>query len=306
MSNAKVIRTKVAILGGGMAGVISGRTLWQNGISDFLIIEAESVLGGRMKETQFAGYTIELGANWIQGTQNSETGKENPIWTLAQKYKLENTYSNYDDLLTYDQNGWTDYSDVIDEAWTIFDQVVVDAGARESMNLEDLSFSQGQSLRGWTARTPHEQVAEWWTFDFEYGDTPQASSMIEAAVNNNSSFVQWSDASQFVIDRRGFATLVRGEAKQFSTGKNILFNSIVTKVEYSSTSVKITLKDKRIIIADYAICTFSIGVLQYNDVQFVPTFPMWKQEAIFTFKMTTYTKIFLKFPQKFWEDTQFF
>jgi polyamine oxidase len=33
---------------------------------------------------------------------------------------------------------------------------------------------------------------------------------------------------------------------------------------------------------------------------------MWKQEAIFTFKMTTYTKIFLKFPQKFWENTQFF
>jgi hypothetical protein len=60
--SSQVIKTKVAILGGEMAGVIAGRTLSENGISDFLIIEAESVLGGRMKETKCGGYTIELGA----------------------------------------------------------------------------------------------------------------------------------------------------------------------------------------------------------------------------------------------------
>ncbi|CAF3262017.1 unnamed protein product [Rotaria sp. Silwood2] len=61
-----------------------------------------------------------------------------------------------------------------------------------------------------------------------------------------------------------------------------------------------------VIEADYAICTFSIGVLQHNDVQFVPRFPAWKQESIFTFKMATYTKIFLQFSHKFWNNTQFF
>ncbi|CAF4973141.1 unnamed protein product [Rotaria sp. Silwood1] len=289
-----------------MAGVIAARTLSENGITDFLIVEAESVLGGRMKETTFAGYTIELGANWVQGTRNKVTKQENPIWTLAQKYKLKNTYSNYDDLLTYDQNGHVDYLNIVNEAWIKFLQVIADAGVRKTFNLEDLSFAQGQNLAGSMPQTPYEKVADWWNFDFEYADTPAASSMIEAANNNNATFNTWSYENQFVVDPRGFATLVREEAKLFATSQNILYNSIVTKVAYSDSSVNVTLKDGTIILADYAICTFSIGVLQHNDVQFVPRFPAWKQEAIFTIKMVTYTKIFLKFSRKFWKNTQFF
>lgn len=40
---------------------------------------------------------------------------------------------------------------------------------------------------------------------------------------------------------------------------------------------------------------------------FSPAFPEWKQTALSTFQMGTYTKIFLQFPYTFWdEDTQFF
>ncbi|CAF3346173.1 unnamed protein product [Rotaria sp. Silwood2] len=85
LCNARTIKTRIAILGGGMAGVTAARTLAANGITDFLIIEAESVLGGRMKETKFGSYTIKLGANWIQGIQNNKIGKVKPIWTLAKK-----------------------------------------------------------------------------------------------------------------------------------------------------------------------------------------------------------------------------
>ena len=112
--NAESKRTKVAILGRGMAGITAARTLSDNGVTDFLIIEAESVLGGRMKEMTFEGYTIELGANWIHGLRNDKTGKENPIWTLAKKHNLTTVFDDTDDLLTFDQNGWLNYSIVID------------------------------------------------------------------------------------------------------------------------------------------------------------------------------------------------
>ncbi|CAF4383795.1 unnamed protein product [Rotaria sp. Silwood2] len=100
LCGTRVIRTKVAILGSGMAGMAAARTLSENGISDFLIIEAQSTLGGRMKEIKFGGYTIELGPSWIQGIRNNETGEENPIWTLANKHKLMNIYTDYDDLFS--------------------------------------------------------------------------------------------------------------------------------------------------------------------------------------------------------------
>ena len=82
----EVIKTKVAILGGGMSGTIAARTLSQANISDFLLIEARHELGGRMMATEFMGNVVELGANWVQGTTNNVTGDTNPIWDLALKY----------------------------------------------------------------------------------------------------------------------------------------------------------------------------------------------------------------------------
>ena len=303
--NAQVIRTKVAILGGGMAGVTAASVLSKNSVTDFLIIEAEPVLGGRMKETTFGGYTIELGANWIQGVRNEETGEENPLWTLAKKYNLTTMLSDSDDVLTYDQNGWFNYTDVISRAENTLDQVIDDQADRSKSKLEDLSFGQGQRLRGWKPQTPYENVADWWLFDFEYADRPDSTSMQHVWVNTEGTYEQWSHENALVIDGRGFATLAREEAKAFVTSNNTLYNSVVSTVKYTADLVNITLKNGRTILADYAICTFSLGVLQNNDVKFEPPFPAWKQESIFKFKMATYTKIFLQFPYKFWNDSQF-
>ena len=85
VATADVIKTKVAILGGGLSGTMAARTLAAN-ISDFLIVEARHELGGRIMNMEFAGEIVELGANWIEGTENNETGQINPIWDLALQY----------------------------------------------------------------------------------------------------------------------------------------------------------------------------------------------------------------------------
>ena len=85
---------KVLILGGGVAGVIAARTLHQNGIDDFLIVDALDDLGGRMMSHKFAGKTIELGANWIQGTQAGD-GLANPIFELAKKHNITTQFNDW-------------------------------------------------------------------------------------------------------------------------------------------------------------------------------------------------------------------
>jgi len=87
---------KVIILGGGVSGVIAARTLHENGIDDFLIIEAREELGGRMQTHTFGGktggsrsYVVERGPNWVQGTQEADGGPANPIYTLAKKHGLK-------------------------------------------------------------------------------------------------------------------------------------------------------------------------------------------------------------------------
>jgi polyamine oxidase len=90
--------TTVLILGGGVAGVIAARTLHEKGIDRFLIVEARDELGGRMRSTLFGAEgrraTVELGANWIQGTQEGNS-PANPILTLAQKHGLKTAESDF-------------------------------------------------------------------------------------------------------------------------------------------------------------------------------------------------------------------
>lgn len=76
----------------------SQQALTNNSVTDFLIVEYNNDIGGRVAHTTFGtanqSYTVELGANWVQGLVTTG-GPENPIWTLAQLYNLTNTYSNY-------------------------------------------------------------------------------------------------------------------------------------------------------------------------------------------------------------------
>ncbi|KAH7010842.1 uncharacterized protein B0I36DRAFT_208792, partial [Microdochium trichocladiopsis] len=81
---------------------------------DFLIIEHNDFIGGRVHHTTFGSrpdgtpYTVELGANWIEGVGTSE-GPRNPILVSAEKFGLQSTFSDYDAILTYDHSGPRDY-----------------------------------------------------------------------------------------------------------------------------------------------------------------------------------------------------
>ena len=92
---SKTRRTKVLILGAGVAGLVAAKTLQANGISDFLILEAQDYIGGRFKQRSFAGVKLEEGANWIHYADD----KENPLWELKKKHNLRGIYTNYSDVI---------------------------------------------------------------------------------------------------------------------------------------------------------------------------------------------------------------
>ncbi|KAH8602191.1 putative flavin-containing polyamine oxidase [Bisporella sp. PMI_857] len=312
-------KTSVIVLGAGVAGVTAAQALSNASVTDFLLVDVNSYIGGRVAHTTFGKdpdgnpFTVELGANWVQGL-GTEGGPENPIWTLAKKYNLTNTYSDYSSILTYADEGATNYSYLLDEtyeeAYALLEQ---DAGRILSENLQDRSVRVGLSIANWkTKKDMRQQAAEWWEFDWEYSYPPDQSSETWSTVNYNTTFYQFSDENNLVFDSRGFNTFIEGEAYTFlkKNDSRLLLNTNVTAINYSSRkSVTITMSDGSCITADYAICTFSLGVLQNDVIEFTPSLPEWKQEGIESMQMGTYTKIFLQFPpdQQFWdEETQFF
>ena len=75
------------------------------------------------------------------------------------------------------------------------------------------------------------------------------------------------------LDQRGFKTLIQQEAAEFLTVKQRLLKATVRTVAHSQDGVTITLANGTTLSADYALCTFSLGVLQNDDVQFHPPLP---------------------------------
>lgn len=93
----------VLILGGGLAGVIAARTFHEQGIN-FTIVEARSELGGRLQSFKFGApgkeYTLENGANWVQGTE-SDAGTINPIWSLVQAHGVNTQENDWDGSMSW-------------------------------------------------------------------------------------------------------------------------------------------------------------------------------------------------------------
>ena len=87
-------QTKVLILGAGAAGITAARTLHDKGITDFLVLEAQDYIGGRIKQEPFAGMKVEEGANWIHYVEE----EDNPLNPLREKYDLKGHLSNYSDF----------------------------------------------------------------------------------------------------------------------------------------------------------------------------------------------------------------
>ena len=93
-TKCSTIKTKVLILGGGAAGVGFASKLQEKGHTDFLILEAQGYIGGRIRDTKFGSLTIQEGTNWIHGI-----GKDNSMYQLKQKYGLKATKDNYSDFV---------------------------------------------------------------------------------------------------------------------------------------------------------------------------------------------------------------
>ncbi|KAK7028264.1 amine oxidase [Favolaschia claudopus] len=303
----------VLILGGGVAGIIAARTLHEHGIHDFLIVEARTELGGRLRSKRFGAdgrqATIELGANWIQGTQVGD-GPANPILALARKHGLKAVESDfYESIVTYDETGPADYLDTFQKAVDSYTNLTIEAGARVQRQTVDSTCRTGYSMIGAKPKTPHEMVSEYYMFDWEYAQTPEQTSLIASSWANNFTYDPseggFSDSNLLSVDQRGFKHFVQSEARTFLSPDQTLFNATVRTITHLDNGVIVTLADGTTISSDYAITTFSLGVLQNDDVLFDPPLPAWKQEAIQSMTMGTYTKIFLQFEDKFWFDTQF-
>ena len=243
-----------------------------------------------------------------------------------------------DKLLDFQSTYWNVERDIGERLNAeIGDQKVLNSVQTKDVDLRSAFLTAGYSGE----QDPQARTIEWWQMDYEYAQTPVSTSpyicltkvkLIDNSIKEvssrdmtmashvsetiryaaaliinaqqDSTFGGFSDKSHLSIDPRGFNTFIKGLASEYlaPNDNRLLLNRVVDRVTWNDQNVTIDNTDGTCIEAEYAITTFSLGVLQSSAVTFSPPLPDSKHSAIQRFQMGTYTKIFLQFPpdQVFW------
>lgn len=286
-------KKKVLILGAGVSGITAAKTLFEQGVTDFLVLEGQSYIGGRIRQASFAEMKVEMGANWIHHSDQDD----NPLILLKNKNDLTATPSNYSRHIIRNDMGADATNTHLFKEWTVARDKLFKLGearGKEDIPPRDMPATTGLKKLGWRSDTPLKKLLSWSDINFQYGIGEE-----EASLNNMGA----AGEDTFINDQRGVWSLYRDFYSNFPD--KILVNQTVTRIKYNDESVEVTTAEGIIYAAEYALCTFSNGVLESKMVTFDPDLPDWKTEAIFRKRMVYYTKIFLKFPKKFWDDSEF-
>ncbi|XP_024022040.1 polyamine oxidase 1 [Morus notabilis] len=287
-------RSSVIVIGAGVSGISAAKVLAEKGIEDLLILEASDRIGGRIRKENFGGVSVELGAGWIAGVGGKES---NPVWDLAAKSSLRTCFSDYSNARynIYDRSGKIFPSGIAADSYkraveSAIQQLRIQEANPCSRDLYKVSEPPS------APKTPIELAIDFILHDFEM-----------AEVEPISTYVDFGEREFLVADERGYEHLLYKMAEDFlfTSGGKILdsrlkLNKVVRELQHSRNGVTVITEDGSVYDADYVVLSVSIGVLQSDLISFNPSLPRWKTEAIQQCDVMVYTKIFLKFPYKFW------
>jgi monoamine oxidase len=89
---------RVGVVGAGIAGIAAARALYDAG-HDPIVLEARDRIGGRLHTIELAGAPVELGANWVHGTD------DNPLMPLLEQAGVKLVEDHHSRVLVVDAAG---------------------------------------------------------------------------------------------------------------------------------------------------------------------------------------------------------
>lgn len=295
-----ITRCSVIVVGAGVSGISAAKVLAEKGVEDLVILEASDRIGGRVRKEDFGGVSVELGAGWVAGVGGKES---NPVWELARKSGLRTCFSDYSNARynIYDRSGKLFPSGVAADSYKKAVESAIQMIRHQEANHHGGGGIGGADLSKLSEQLPDPKTPIELAIDFILHDFEMAE------VEPISTFLEFGEQEYLVADERGYEYILYKMAETFlfsSEGKildsRLKLNKVVRELQHSRNGIMVKTEDGCVYEADYVILSVSIGVLQSDLITFKPPLPRWKTEAIEKCDVMVYTKIFLKFPYKFW------
>ena len=314
----------VLILGGGIAGLAAARKLHDRGVTNLLIIEAQSQLGGRVRSVELrpgSGITINSGANWFHGYDPVQPGLH-PLRQIVDAPScggIEGVITTLDGLAVRNSQG-VDISDSPLLRYSDYEATATGienlGEMRQNDGQPDITVRQALSQSGWVVSNAEDQWIEWLEYDYCFAVPPDNSSLFNTvSMPTYNVFGDSERAGDFLItDSEGYVKVIRCLADEFleENDPRVHLDTRVTRIEWSDDCVCATASvgdATRTFCGKYAIVTFSIGVLQQLQaagLEFDPPLPQEKVNAINSLQMAHYLNIVVEFNTRFWEQDVFY
>ncbi|MBL8079041.1 MAG: FAD-dependent oxidoreductase [Anaerolineales bacterium] len=279
----------VLVLGAGIAGLAAARTLADKGLR-VIILEARDRIGGRMWTDHSLGLPLDLGASWIHGV------KGNPIAELAKQFGVKTTPTDYENFSTFAADGRELSAGEESEIEDLFDSIYAEVEAMQEDTDADMSlqeaFDEVIARRNLSAEELHRlNFHIQGETSLEYGADP-----------DDLSLWNWDQDEELggaeVVFPDGYNQITDGLAQ----GLDIRLGVKVDSVRYGGDGVDVETSSGTF-GGDKVVVTFPLGVLKQAAIEFDPPLPDSKQNAIDRLAMGVLNKVYLKFPEVFWDET---
>lgn len=331
---------RVIIVGAGAAGLSAAYKLTQKGYTNFVVLEAQGMAGGRIQSYYYGdNRVLELGAQWVHGEEG------NPLYGYALSKDLLADPRRHHSLegrgVFCTEQGTQLPQELVDEVITVLNQIKEELGGRrprlegnqDMFMLNELPISVGEYLRSRFLEHLEQQSdtadivkVKWaiydWYWRFEVIDN-SCYSLDELSFKSYQEFEECPGVWNINL-RHGFSSVINSllehipEANvRYNKGVKRIFwhNSAVpsyTKIARSSISNSqetvlesipfVECEDGEIMSCRHLLLTMSAGYLKRHlDNMFQPKLPEKKRQALRGIGFGTINKIFLIFEQPFWD-----
>ncbi|GAA1903605.1 FAD-dependent oxidoreductase [Arthrobacter gandavensis] len=291
------------VVGAGVSGLSAARALAANG-QRVVVLEARDRIGGRLHTERLDGRVTDLGASWIHGIDGG------PLHALTRAFGMadaEFTVGSYQaggrPIAYYGPDGARlSGSDA--------EQFIADA-ARVEVQLSAVieALPPGASYAD-AARTAVAQVA-----DAEGWDPERAARVVEYLDHRSE---EQYGADSRLLDAHGLEDeVIIGDEVVFPGGYDQLAANLAAgldvRLEHAAARVAragaagvesgvVVETGRGSFSARHAVVTVPIGVLQSQLLTFDPPLPEGVAAAVSKFRMNAFEKIFLRFPERFWDE----
>ena len=281
----------VIVIGAGVAGLIAAVRLAGAGWS-VTVLEASDRVGGRIRTVHSGEVAIELGAEFVHGKPPELLVCLDELH--IEKYELGGTDVSFSPDGSLYPHGDKSTDDEGDNPFTLLNELTRWSDAHPD---EDLSFSEWLRLHP----VSREQAASatGYVEGFNAANAKEIS-VRSIAVQQRAEDSIDGDTSFHV--RGGYEQLADALGKQLQrAGGKLGFGQRVIEIQWKRGSARCSCDDGQLFTADKVVLTLPLGVLQQDDVRFVPA-PGDVLHHAARMRMGQVCRINLLFKRRWWAE----